>query len=153
MNTLERSVIAAVPGGLVIHQNLDAAGAGGLLHGSCIFETDSQWLFHHDVYAMTGADFHHLAMVVRVGVGQHSFRMRLFEGILQVGKKELLLQSKTGSVLGSQFLIGLGDAHDMKIRTVLIVLEKSFGVSVHQAGYYNSQWRISLILCKCSRSR
>jgi hypothetical protein len=79
--------VAGIPRGLVIHEHVDFGFAGDVLNRERVFEADGQRFFHHDVNAVAGADFHHAAVVVGVGINQHCLRMRLDEHLFQIGEQ------------------------------------------------------------------
>src|SRR5467141_5294110 len=108
-------LIGAIPGRLVIHQNLNLPSPRRFLDGACIFEADRQRLFHHHRNAIPRADLHHAAMIVGVGVREYRLRMRHLQHFLQVGIEETWRQAEPLRELCCELAIGFGNSDDLQV--------------------------------------
>ena len=79
------SVIAAVPGGLVVDEDGDLGGVGGSFDGAGIFVADGQRLFHHYRDVVLSTNFYRATMVEGVGVDEDGLRVRGGERFIEVG--------------------------------------------------------------------
>ena len=87
MDEIVSRVVAAIPGSFVVDQHLNLTGVRGLLDCESIVETDGERLFHHDVDAVTGADFDYAAMIVSVGVDQNGLGAGFLQHFFHIGEQ------------------------------------------------------------------
>ena len=113
----------------------------GFLHGEGVFQADGQRLFHHDVNAVPGADFHDATMVIGVRVHQHGLGMRAVKHFFQVWKEQILVDAELFRISSEQRLVGFGDANDLDRRIVEGSLKKSLHMAVNQADDADTQRR------------
>ena len=108
-------MVAAIPGGLVIHQHLDVALARGIGDGVCILGADRQRLFHHDVDAVARAYLHHFSVIKSIGVRQHGLRMRLLQHVFEIGKNQTAVEAKLRCVTRRDFGVRFGNSDNLDV--------------------------------------
>ena len=134
MDQVVGGMIAAIPRGLIVHQYRNLRRARRRCDGPGILEADRQRFFHHHRDKAARRRLHHTPMIVSARITEHRIRMRLLDRVVEISIIELLVQIEFSRVLLEQHAIGLGNPHDLKIGTMLIALEKSGGVPVHESG-------------------
>jgi hypothetical protein len=110
--------------------------------------------------AVAGADFDDTAMVISVGVNQHSLRMRPLEHLFQVCGKQRPVEVILRCVPGGQLRVWLSDAHNLNFRIVKRLLEEALDVPVNQANDAHAERRAVLrvgglggAMCCCEAKR
>jgi len=96
------------------------------------------------------AGFNHSAMIVCGGVNQRGLRVRLSQHVVEPGVVELGIETELLRVPCEECLAGIGDADDLDVGAVKILLEEPLDVSVNQADDSDAQGRGSgLGGCRC----
>jgi hypothetical protein len=89
---------------------------------------------------MAGAGLHHGAMIERVCVGEDSLRFGFEKHVLDAREKDVVRESEFRLVECREFAVGLGDADDLNVGAMQILLEEAADVSVNEAGDGDSKW-------------
>ena len=121
----------------------------GPFNGVSVFRADCQRFFHHHVDAAPGADLHHAAMIVSIGVRQHCLRMCLLQHVIQVGEEQFAIQPELSCILGRKLLIRLRDANNSDVQPMRRVLKKTFGMSMHQSRNRYAKWSFRCFRRRC----
>jgi len=79
MDQIVSRLVSRIPGGFIVHDELDAAFLNGCFHGPGMFHVHRERFFHHDVEAEFGALFHNTPMLE----GARENRNRLNVGVSQ----------------------------------------------------------------------
>ena len=82
---------------------------------------------------VTGAGFYHAAMVEGICVDENGLRLGLLDHLVDAGKEDVVREGKLGFVERGEFGVCLGDADDLKIGAMLILLEEPADMSVDEA--------------------
>ena len=126
-------LVAGIPGGFVIDQDMDAVFTGDFTDGQGVVERDGQRFFNHDGDPVLRGDFDSGSVPGDGGVDQDGLGMGLFDhiGFLAIeegrGKRVflLILREKGGVVVG--------DADQFHVGVVGQVSKKAFNVAMDQS--------------------
>src|SRR5258708_9755074 len=137
MDEIVGGAIAAVPRGLVIHDDLNVTLLSGGLNGAGVFHADRERFFHHHGHAVAGAGSNRLAMIAGVAVHQRCLRMSALKHFVGAGEKQFGIHTVFLCVIGRELLIAFGDADELDVGTMQALLKEAFYVSVDQADDYD----------------
>ena len=107
--------VARVPGGLVVHQDVDLGVAGRRADGQRVFKGDCQRLLNHHGDAIPRGDFDGWAMLGDGSVDQHRLGMGSLDHAGFARVKERLGQRIFSSVFGEESGVGVGDADQFDV--------------------------------------
>jgi len=143
-------MIAAIPRGLVIHQHVNVAAFGRVGDGERIGVADGERFLHHDVYAAARAGLDDSAMIVSGCVRQHSLGVRFLEHVVEAGVVKLGIEAELFRVSPEERLAGIGDADDLDVSAMKVLLEEAVNVSVDESDDGDAQGRSGLGGYRCS---
>ena len=64
---------------------------------------------------MAGADFHHLPVIISIGVGQDGLRVSLPQHVFQISEEQAAVEIKFCRVARCDLLVSLGDSDNLNI--------------------------------------
>ena len=115
---LVEAPMGAVPGRLVVRQQMDAVLFRQRGHAPGVLEVHRQRLLHHHVDPTGGARLDHLQVLSNAAEGGHRVRTDLLQHRLEVGVDEIHAQAMLpGEALG-EIPVGLGDTDDLDVASV-----------------------------------
>ena len=64
---------------------------------------------------MTGADFHHLPVIIGIGVGQDGLRMSLLQHVFEISEEQAAVEIELRRVARRDLLVGLGNSDNLDV--------------------------------------
>jgi hypothetical protein len=132
LHCIVSGLIAAVPSGFVVDQNVNAADVGGLADRQSVVQGDGQGLFDHHINAVAGSGFDDRSMSCHRGVDEQRLGMARGDQRFKVGEEEGLGQGKLLAVAGAEGGVGIGDAHQFNLFVGGERREKSIDMAMDQ---------------------
>jgi hypothetical protein len=111
---------------------MDLAGLRGFLHGECVFQADGQGLLHHDVNAVTGANFDYATVVIGVGINEDNLGVHFRDHVLKVGEYLRCPEAVAPGCHGKNGSIGFHKADDLDLSAAPVLIEESVNMAVDQ---------------------
>ncbi len=81
----------------------------------CILGADRQRLLHHHGDVVAGADFHHLAVIVSIGVSQDGLRVGLLQHVFQISEEQAAVEIKLSRIARDDLLVRLGNSDNLDV--------------------------------------
>ena len=132
--------VAAVPRGLVIHQDGSIVTLGGLLDGARLLHVHGQRLFHHHGYVARRACLHHFEVRVSIGKGRDGFRFHGVEHLTKIGIHQTVGKVVRLGITCQQRGVGIPHANDDDIGGAAArAVQESRNVAMVQPGDSDAQ--------------
>ena len=64
---------------------------------------------------VAGADFHHLPVIISIGVRQDGLRMRLLQHVFEISKEQTAVETKLRCIACRNLLVRLGNSDNLDI--------------------------------------
>jgi len=132
LNHLISGVVAWVPGGFVVNDDIDVAFFRGGFDGTGMFHVYRQRLLHHDVDVFRRAHFDDVTMFEGACKGRHGLDVGFREQIIQARIKEIRVEFESLCVSRDQIRLRFDNASELNAWDIVNAGNKAASVIVFQ---------------------